>query len=108
MDTLKALLNEPVVIGLIVTGFYTVLKFALNRWADKTPAVQKFIDKYKAQLIRVVKLVEKEIPDGTVNAGAARLDLALKYLIKELGEVDENEAKHAITKVHAEIEHGVS
>lgn len=102
-ETILNFLNQPVVIGALITAIWKLADLFL----DGRPEVQKFIDKHKAEIIQVVKLVEKQIPDGTVNAGLARADLALKMLIEKAIVVDEDIAKLAITKVHSEIADGV-
>lgn len=104
-ESLLALLAHPSVLLLEITLLFKLV----HMWADRRPSLQKFIDNNKGLLIHAIKFAEKEIPDGTVNKHLARLDEALKIVIdKAEGNVDEDTIKHAISKVHAEINHGVS
>lgn len=72
-DTILNILNQPVVVTFIVTGFAWLI-------AKLFTAKPEWI-KYEGFMISAVKFAEKEIPDGTINAGLARADAALKAFI---------------------------
>lgn len=104
MEAIWTFLNSG--IGLTIIG--TIVAFALGRLFLSTPEVEK----WKGIIIEAVKAAEKIIPDNTVNAGARRLDEAMKYFIK----VYEEQAlkspastlldavRLAIPEIHADLE----
>jgi len=85
----------------IVAG---ILLYALNRLYSKKPLWQK----YEGHFITAIKLAEKNIKDDTKNKALARLDDALKYMIKVFAEknkkVDKAELKDAIGIVHNNLD----
>lgn len=93
-------------LGLLLAA--TLALWLLNRLYLKKPIWKK----YEGTIIAAVKWVEKQIPDATANASAAKLDMALKYVLrvheatvnrtttaKELGELTEG-----IQIIHADLE----
>ena len=95
-------LNSPM--GLTIVG--AVLAFILGKIFTAKPTWQVYLNKYKPMLIEAVKKAEKAIPDSTANAGLARLDEALKFMLAVNNKLDEASLKKAITAVHSEIELG--
>jgi hypothetical protein len=74
LATLWAALNSPAGI----TAMAGVLIWALNKLYATKPLWQQ----YEGAVIAGVKFAEKEIPDDTPNKGLARLDAALRYVLK--------------------------
>ena len=93
-------------LGLLLAA--TLALWLLNRLYLKKPIWKQ----YEGTIIAAVKWVEKQIPDGTANTSAAKLDQALKYVLR----VHEATAKRAATAkeineltegiqiIHAELE----
>ena len=73
LTALWTFFNSPLGIA-IVAG---VLLWILNKKFG--PELWK---KYAGTLVAAVKWAEKQIPDDTENKGAARLDCALKYVLR--------------------------
>ncbi len=73
VETVWAALNSPAGI----TAMAGVLLWALNRLYTAKPLWQQ----YEGTVIAAIRLAEKQVPDETTNAGLARLDAALKYVI---------------------------
>jgi hypothetical protein len=66
--------NSPV--GLVVIG--GVFAWALNAMYAKRPTWQA----WEGTIVTAVKWAEKSIPDGSPNAGLARADQALQFVLK--------------------------
>ena len=104
LETIWAALNSPVGIA-AVAG---VVLWILNKLYAKKPDWKK----YEGSIIAAVKLAEKSIPDDTPNKAAARLDAALRYVLKIHHEVENRIAtaqevatiREGIQIVHAELE----
>jgi len=89
-------LNTPVGIT-VVAGIFLWL---LNRLYAAKPGWAS----YEGAIISGIKFAEKEIPDGSPNKGLARLDAALKYVLKVHEEAN---GKRATPKLAAEIKEGI-
>ena len=97
-------LNTPAGIT-VMAGLFLWL---LNRLYAARPGWAAF----EGAIISAVKFAEKEIPDGTPNKGLARLDAALKYVVKVYEEARGRkpsartvaELKEGIRIVHNELE----
>lgn len=96
LDLVWTALNTPVGIT-VVAGVFLWL---LNRLYAAKPGWFK----YEGAIISGIKFAEKEIPDGTPSKGLARLDAALKYVLKVY---EEASGKRASPKVVAEIKEGI-
>jgi hypothetical protein len=59
---------------------------------------------YEGAIISAVKFAEKEVPDDTPSKGLARLDAALKYVLKVYEEAN---GKRASAKTVAELKEGI-
>jgi len=67
-----------------------------------------FREKWKAwegSIITGIKLAEKEIPNDTPNAGLAKLDAALRFVLKAYA--DANNGKQPPAKLVEEIKQGI-
>jgi len=89
-----------------------LISYVGGKLFGKFPKVKKFYDQYRGEMIRIVKLVETEIPDGTSNKALHRLDLALQYTIRliekrenrALSEKEVAEVRSNLSEVHHEVE----
>ena len=107
-DTIIALLNTDAVQTLIISG----LVFLFGKLVLKVPSVKPFFDKYKGEMVRIIKLVEVEIPDGTTNKGWMRLDRALQYVIvliekaekRKLSDTEKDEIRGNLSEAHLEVQ----
>lgn len=77
-----------------------VLIWLLNRVYGAQPGWAA----YEGTIISAVKFAEKEIPDGTENKGLARLDAALKYVLRVYEEVN---GKRASAATSAALKEGI-
>jgi hypothetical protein len=77
-----------------------VLLWLLNRLYAAKPGWAA----YEGTIISAVKFAEKEIPDDVPNKGLARLDSALKYVLKVYEEVN---GKRATTQTAATLKEGI-
>ena len=77
-----------------------VLIWLLNRLYASQPGWAA----YEGTIISAVKLAEKEIPDGTENKGLARLDAALRYVLRVYEEVN---GKRASATTTAALKEGI-
>lgn len=88
-----------------------VAAWGLKKLYAKRPAARDLVE---GTIITAVKLAEKEIPDNTPSPGLARLDWALKYVLKvweamaarRATTAEEANIKEAIQTTHAELESG--
>ena len=96
-------MNSP--IGLTVVGL--ILTFLLGKVFTKKPEWKKLVIEHGPFFMQVIKEAEKKIPDGTENAGLARLDAALALIIKlepKLKNASESDLKKCLTSVHTTAE----
>lgn len=89
-------LNTP--LGITVAA--GVFLWLLNRLYTAKPSWSK----YEGAIISGIKFAEKQVPDGTPSKGLARLDSALKYVLKVH---EEASGKRASAKVVADIKEGI-
>ena len=61
--------------------------------------------KYEGSIITGIKLAEKQIDDDTPNAGLAKLDAALRFVLKAYAEA--NGGKQPSAKLVEEIKQGI-
>jgi len=90
------LLNTPAGIALIAGG----VLYGLNKLYASKPAWAKF----EGAIITAIKLAEKQVPDDTESKGLAKLDHALKYVLKVYTETT---GKRASVKMEAELKEGI-
>ena len=104
LETIWAVLNSPAGIATIVG----LVLWLLNRLYAAKPAWQK----YEGAIISGIKYAEKQVPDDTAKKSLARLDAALRYVLKVYQEVNNRTAsakeiadlKDGISIVHNELE----
>ena len=105
---LQALQADAVVAFIALTLAPWVAGKVFAKW----PKARKFYDQYKGEMVRIVKLVETEIPDDTDNQHLKRADLALQYIIRliekrenrTLTEAEKSELSNDLNEVHYEVE----
>lgn len=61
--------------------------------------------KWEGSIITAIKLAEKQIPDDTPDAGLAKLDAALRFVLKAYAEA--NNGKEAPAKLVEQIKQGI-
>ena len=91
-----------------ITAIAGLILWVLNKVYAAKPAWNA----YEGTIIAAVKFAEKEIPDGSPNKSLARLDAALKYVLRVYAEATGKEAtpqveaalKEGIQIKHAELE----
>jgi hypothetical protein len=81
-----------------VVGFFIFL-------ASKFNPLQEAWKKYEGSIITGIKLAEKQVPDDTPNAGLAKLDAALKFVLDAYAEA--NKGKQPSDKLVEEIKQGI-
>jgi len=104
LSVLWSVVNSPAGITLLATA----LLWLLGKLYSRRPLWQQ----YEGEIISAVKWAEKEIPDGTPNAGLARLDAALKMVVavyeQARGRVataaEVADLKNGLQLTHAELE----
>ena len=108
-DTVMSFVNSNVGSALIwaaTVGLFMFLASKYNPFREKWKA-------WEGSIITGIKLAEKEIPDETPNAGLAKLDAALKFVLKAYAEANggqqpsaklTQEIKQAIQVKHADLD----
>ena len=81
-----------------MVGFFIFL-------ASKYNPLQQAWKKYEGSIITGIKLAEKQVPDDTPNAGLAKLDAALRFVLKAYAEA--NKGKQPPAKLIEEIKQGI-
>lgn len=61
--------------------------------------------KWEGSIITAIKLAEKQIPDDTPESGLAKLDAALRFVLKAYAEA--NSGKEAPAKLVEQIKQGI-
>ena len=97
LEIVWKVLNSPAVIAVLAGG----LLWLLNKLYAAKPAWQAL----EGTIIAAVKWAEKEIPDDTPNAGLAKLDAALRFVLKAYA--DANNGKQPPAKLIEEIKQGI-
>lgn len=97
METVLEILNSNAVVAAIVSAVI----YLLNKLYVKKPTWQK----YEGTIISAVRAAEKMIPNDAENKSLARLDAALKYVVKTFEDV---EKRRISDKEIAEIKEGIS
>jgi len=94
-------LNSPIgftIIWSAMVGFFIFLASRFNPFQEKWKA-------WEGSIITGIKLAEKQIPDDTPNAGLAKLDAALRFVLKAYA--DANNGKQPSAKLIEEIKQGI-
>ena len=89
-------LNSPAGIAFMAG----VLLWSLNKLYASKPAWVSF----EGAIISAIKFAEVQVPDGTENKGLAKLDAALKYVVKVY---EEARGKKPSAKAVADLKEGV-
>ena len=100
-NAVVAFFNSPTgfaVIWALMVGFFIFLASKFN------PFVKAW-EKYEGSIISGIKLAERQIPDDTPNAGMAKLDSALRFVLKAYAEA--NNGKQPPAKLIEEIKQGI-
>ena len=101
IEALGQFFNSPFGFALIwaaMVGFFIFLASRLNPFQDAWK-------KYEGSIITGIKLAEKQIPDDTPNAGLAKLDAAMRFVLKAYAEA--NSGKQPSAKLVEEIRQGI-
>ena len=104
LQSVWGLLNSPVGIAAIAG----IVLWLLNRVYASKPTWQK----YEGAIISAIKYAEKQIPDDVANKSLARLDAALRYVLRVYQEANKRSAsakeiaalKDGISVVHNRLE----
>lgn len=89
-------LNSPLGISAVAA----LVLYGLNRLYAARPEWAK----YEGAIISAVKFAEKEIPDDVPNSGLARLDTALRYVLRVY---EDATGRKAAPKVVADLKEGI-
>jgi hypothetical protein len=100
-DALNSILNSA--FGFAVTwaalvGVFFWLSSKFNPFQEKWR-------EWEGSIITAIKLAEKEIPDDTPNAGLAKLDTALRFVLKAYA--DANNGKQPSAKLIEQLKQGI-
>lgn len=82
-------LNSPLVISMLASGLVLIL----NAIYAKKPLWKS----YEGTIMSAIRYAEKAIPDGTPNGGVAKLDEALKFVLKVYEARTGTQATSAVT-----------
>ena len=103
MELLKmvwAAMNQPAALVVIGGGVIMVM----NAIFAKKPTWKVYAEKYAGTLFAAVRYAEKAIPDDVDNKSVARLDAALKYMVKV---IEATEGKAPTAKEEAALAEAV-
>jgi hypothetical protein len=94
-------LNSGIGLAIIwaaMVGFFLFLASRFNPWQEKWK-------QYEGSIITGIKVAEKEIPDDTPNAGLAKLDAALRFVLNAYAEA--NNGKQPSAALVEQIKQGI-
>ncbi|MFW6153737.1 MAG: hypothetical protein ACOC95_00805 [Planctomycetota bacterium] len=100
-DSLNTFFNSPVgfaVLWATMVGLFMFLASRFNPFQATWKA-------WEGSIITGIKLAEKEIDDDTPNAGLAKLDAALRFVLKAYAEA--NGGKQPSAKVVEQLKQGI-
>jgi hypothetical protein len=100
-NAIAAFFNTPFGFALtwaVVVGLFVYLSSKFN------PFVEAW-KKYEGSIITGIKLAEKQLPGDTPNKGLAKLDAALRFVLKAYAEA--NNGKQPSAKVIEQIKQGI-
>ncbi|HOD83920.1 MAG TPA: hypothetical protein PKG77_21060 [Phycisphaerae bacterium] len=86
------------IIWAAMVGFFIFL-------ASKFNPLQEKWKQYEGSIITGIKLAEKQIPDDTPNSGLAKLDAALRFVLKAYAEA--NSGKQPSDALVEQIKQGI-
>ena len=88
LEIVNDLFHSPIGFSLLWVGLVTLFFWLASRF---NPFQEKW-KQYEGSIITAIRLAEREIPDDTPHKGLARLDAALKFVLKAYAEA--NHGKH--------------
>jgi hypothetical protein len=83
---------------LLMVGLFLWLASRFNPFQEKWKA-------WEGSIITGIKLAEKQVPDDTPNAGLAKLDAALRFVLNAYA--DANSGKQPSAKLVEQIKQGI-
>ena len=101
IDSLNSFMNSGLGFGilwLLLVGTFMWLSSKFNPFQEKWK-------QWESSIITGIKLAEKEIPDNSPNSGLAKLDKALRFVLKAYG--DANGGKQPNAKAIQQIKEGI-
>jgi len=101
LETLSSFFNSGigfVVVWAALVGLFFWLASKFNPFQEKWK-------EWEGSIITGIKLAEKEIPDDTPNAGLAKLDAALRFVLKAYA--DANNGKQPSDALVEQIKQGI-
>ena len=101
LDGLLQILNSGFGLAIIwaaLVFFFIWLSSKFNPFNEKWK-------EWEGSIITGIKLAEKQIPDDTPNAGLAKLDAALRFVLQAYA--DANNGKHPSQKLIEQIKQGI-
>ena len=101
LESLGNLLNSGFGFALI----WAALVFLFFWLSSKFNPFQEKWHEWEGSIITGIKLAEKEIPDDTPHAGLAKLDAALRFVLKAYA--DANNGKQPPAKLVEQIKQGI-
>ena len=101
IETLSAIFSSP--FGYML-GYAAMVGFFIFLFSKFNPLHDAW-KKYEGSIITGIKLAERQVPDDTPNAGLAKLDAALRFVMKAYAEA--NGGKTAPKKLVQEIKQGI-
>jgi len=101
IEAVGKFLNSGFGFALVWAGLVGVFLWLASRYNP----FQEAWKKYEGSIITGIKLAEKQIPDDTPNAGLAKLDAALRFVLKAYAEA--NNGKQPSAKEIEQIRQGI-
>jgi len=101
LETLSSFFNSGigfVLVWAVMVGVFFWLASRFNPFEEKWK-------EWEGSIITGIKLAEKEIPDDTPHAGLARLDAALRFVLKAYAEA--NKGKQPPAKLVEQLKQGI-
>ena len=101
IEAVGKFLNSGFGFALVWAGMVGVFLWLASRYNP----FQEAWKKYEGSIITGIKLAEKQIPDDVPNTGLARLDAALRFVLKAYAEA--NGGKEPPAKLVEQIKQGI-
>lgn len=100
-DALNSLFNSAFGFAVVWAAFVSLFFWLSSKF---NPFQEKWRE-WEGSIITAIKLAEKEIPDDVPNAGLARLDAALRFVLKAYA--DANNGKQPSAKLIEQLKQGI-
>jgi len=101
VSALADFFNSGFGFALIWAGLVVLFAWLSSKWNP----FEKTWEKYEGSIITGIKLAEKNVPDDTPNAGLAKLDSALRFVLKAYA--DAHGGKQPSAKVTEQLKQGI-